>query len=42
MHLNLQKVVQLAEKVGGEKTHNFKFIQAPINILMPEVFTEPW
>ena len=41
IHLNLQKMVELAEKVGG-KDHHFKYIQVPINIMMPEAFTEPW
>jgi len=42
MHLNLQKVIKLAEKVGGEKTHHMRYIQAPINMIMPEAFVEPW
>lgn len=41
IHLNLQKVHQLAEKVGGANNH-FKFVQAPINVMMPEAFCEPW
>ena len=41
IHLNLQKVHQLAEKVGG-KGHHLKFIQVPINVMMPEAFCEPW
>ena len=41
MHLSLQKVHQIAEEVGGSK-HHFKYIQVPINILMPEAFCENW
>ena len=41
MHLNLQKVTRTAQKVVGEdKKHNFKFVQAPCSILMPEAFIE--
>ena len=41
MHLNLQKVTRTAQKIVGEdKKHNFKFVQAPCNILMPEAFIE--
>lgn len=43
MYLSLQKVEKLAQKVVGEdKKHNFKFVQAPINVMMPEAFVEPW
>jgi hypothetical protein len=42
MHLNVQKVHKLAEEVGGTKDHHFKFVQVPINIIMPEAFCEPW
>jgi hypothetical protein len=42
MHLNLQKVHKLAVKVGGEGKHNFKFVQAPINVIMPEAIVELW
>ena len=43
MHLNLQKVTRTAQKVVGEdKKHNFKFVQAPCSILMPEAFIEQW
>lgn len=41
MHLSLEKVYKLAEQVGG-KNHHFKYVQAPINALMPEAFVEPW
>lgn len=41
VHLSLQKVVQLAEKIGG-KNHHMRYIQIPINVLMPEAFVEPW
>ena len=43
MHLNLQKVERIAQKVVGEdKKHNFKYIQVPANVLMPESFVELW
>ena len=41
LYLNLQKVVHVAEAVGGPH-HNFKFIEAPINIAMPEIIICPW
>jgi hypothetical protein len=41
MHLSLEKVVRLAEKVGG-KDHHMRYIQVPINVMMPEAFIEPW
>ena len=43
MHLNLQKVQRVAQKVVGEaKEHNFKFVQAPCSVLLPEAFIELW
>ncbi len=43
MHLNLQKVNRTAQKIVGEdKKHNFKFVQVPCSILMPEAFIEQW
>ena len=41
VHLSLEKVVRIAEKVGG-KNHSMNYIQVPINVLMPEAFVEPW
>jgi aryl-alcohol dehydrogenase-like predicted oxidoreductase len=41
LHLSLEKIVELAEKVGGEN-HGLKYIQLPINIMMPEAFAEHW
>lgn len=41
VHLSLEKVVRLAEQVGG-KDHHMRYIQVPINVLMPEAFVEPW
>jgi len=40
-HLNLQKIVHIAEAVGGPQ-HHFKFIEVPINIAMPEALIYPW
>jgi len=43
MHLNLQKVHRLAQKVvGDDKEHNFKYVQVPMSVFMPEPFVEPW
>ena len=42
MHLNLQKVHDLARKVGGDNDHHFRYVQVPINLMMPEAFCEPW
>lgn len=39
MHCNLQEVTELAKKIGGEN-HGFRYVQAPINIMNPEVFIE--
>jgi len=41
IYLSLQKVAELAEKVGG-KNHGFKYVQIPINLMMPEAFLEKW
>eukprot|EP01017_Pseudomicrothorax_dubius_P040184 TRINITY_DN6251_c0_g1_i7.p1 TRINITY_DN6251_c0_g1~~TRINITY_DN6251_c0_g1_i7.p1 ORF type:complete len:229 (+),score=62.47 TRINITY_DN6251_c0_g1_i7:738-1424(+) len=41
LYLPLEKVVEIAEKVGG-KNHNLKYIQVPINIMMPEAFAQKW
>jgi hypothetical protein len=41
MHLNIQKVHRLAEKVGGSD-HHLKYVSVPINVMMPEAFCEPW
>jgi hypothetical protein len=42
MYLSLQKVNDLACKIGGLKTHNMRYLQVPINIMMPEAFVEPF
>lgn len=41
IHLPLQKVHKLAEQVGGS-SHHMRYVQVPINIMMPEAFCEPW
>ena len=41
MHLNVQKVARIAEKVGGDD-HKMRYVQVPVNMLMPEAFIEPW
>jgi aryl-alcohol dehydrogenase-like predicted oxidoreductase len=40
-HSSIQKVVELATKVGG-KNNGLRFIQAPINLTNPEVFIEKY
>lgn len=42
IHVSLEKVVNLAEAVGGITTHNFRTVQLPINIIMPEAFITKW
>ena len=32
----------MAQKVGGSEGHHFKYVQVPINVMMPEAFCEPW
>jgi len=41
IYLNFQKVVELAETVGGP-SHGFRFAQVPMSVMMPEAFVEPW
>jgi len=41
IYLKIQEVVELAKKVGGQN-HNFKYIQLPVNLAMPEAFAEKW
>lgn len=41
IHVSLQKVHDLAEKVGGKK-HRLKFIQVPINAVGFEAVFEEW
>lgn len=41
MHLNLQKVARIAQQVAGKDNH-FGFVQAPMNVIMPEVLVEQW
>jgi aryl-alcohol dehydrogenase-like predicted oxidoreductase len=41
IHLNIQKVERLAQKVAG-KSHNMRFVQVPVKVMMPESFVEPW
>ena len=41
IYFSIQEAVELAEKVAG-KNHNFKYIQLPVNMIMPEAFAQPW
>ena len=42
IYLNLQKCIKWAEEIGGKEKHGFRFVQAPMGVLMPEAFVEPW
>ncbi|MDE3244694.1 MAG: aldo/keto reductase [Acidobacteriota bacterium] len=39
-HLSLENLVRIAEEVGGPD-HHFRWIQAPLNLAMPEAFLAP-
>jgi aryl-alcohol dehydrogenase-like predicted oxidoreductase len=39
-HLDLAEIVQAARQVAGDK-HRFRFVQAPLNLAMPEALLEP-
>lgn len=39
-HLSLERLLRIAEGVGGPG-HHFKWIQAPMNMAMPEAFLAP-
>ena len=39
-HLSLENLLHIAEDVGGS-SHHFKWIQAPLNLAMPEAFLAP-
>ncbi|HET6331185.1 MAG TPA: aldo/keto reductase [Holophagaceae bacterium] len=39
-HLDLARLWHLAESIGGPR-HGFRWVQAPLNLGMPEAFTEP-
>lgn len=39
LHLSLERIVEIAKNVGGEN-HGFRYVQMPINIMMPEAFAE--
>ncbi|OMJ85286.1 hypothetical protein SteCoe_13455 [Stentor coeruleus] len=41
IHVSLEKVVRLAESIAGPD-HGMKYIQVPINIMMPEAFIHKW
>ncbi|OMJ88528.1 hypothetical protein SteCoe_9571 [Stentor coeruleus] len=41
MHLSLERVVRLAESIAGPD-HGMKYIQVPINLMMPEAFIQKW
>lgn len=41
VHMSLVKVLELAAKVGGEK-HGLRFVQLPVNLMMPEAFVQKW
>ncbi|CAK80842.1 unnamed protein product (macronuclear) [Paramecium tetraurelia] len=41
IHVPLEKIVEIAERVGG-KNHHFEYVQMPINAMMPEAFSQEW
>jgi aryl-alcohol dehydrogenase-like predicted oxidoreductase len=41
LHLSLEKVVKLAEQIGGPN-HGMRYIQLPVNLIMPEAFVQKW
>ena len=41
IHLNLQKVHQVATEIGGE-AHGFRFVQVPLGVMMSEAIVEKW
>ncbi|KRX10506.1 NADP-dependent oxidoreductase domain [Pseudocohnilembus persalinus] len=41
IHTSLHKVTEIAKQIGGQN-HGFKYIQVPINVMMPEAFCEKW
>lgn len=41
LHVSLEKVMKLAEQVGG-KEHGMRYVQLPVNIMMPEAFVHNW
>lgn len=43
MYMSIQKVERLAQKlVGEDKQHNMRYVQVPVNMMMPEAFVENW
>lgn len=41
VHMSLVKALELAAKVGGAK-HGLRFVQLPVNLMMPEAFVQKW
>jgi aryl-alcohol dehydrogenase-like predicted oxidoreductase len=41
LHVSLEKVVNLVKSVAGDN-NNFKVVQLPINLMMPEAFISKW
>ena len=41
VHMSMVEVLDLAKKVGGEK-HGLRFVQLPVNLMMPEAFVQKW
>lgn len=41
IHASVMRIHEIATKVAGEN-HNFKYIQAPINLMMVEAMAEKW
>jgi aryl-alcohol dehydrogenase-like predicted oxidoreductase len=39
-HLSLERLLKIAESIGGPQ-HGFRWIQAPLNLALPEIFLKP-
>ncbi|HJU84151.1 MAG TPA: aldo/keto reductase [Holophagaceae bacterium] len=39
-HLSLERLLELAERAGGE-SHGFRWVQLPLNLALPEAFLAP-
>ena len=42
LHVSLERVLEIAKKVAGDKKHHFSTVQLPINLMMPEAFISKW
>ena len=42
LHVSLEKVLEVAKRVAGDKKHHFSTVQLPVNLMMPEAFISKW